>query len=116
MVVDNKCGWGSYSSNVYLASSAAAAVLFGRTFEMHVEHIAAWVQMAMLPPNAPQRLRPLPTSQLPKAPLPGLRPLPDPMQIEYFLQALLKANDVEVHKLNLHTHPQDSMCTLSTTP
>ena len=62
--VDNQCGWGSFSDKIYLLDASGAKALFGADEPSHVERMAAWVQLAMLPPDAPQRLRKLSSPDL----------------------------------------------------
>ena len=95
VAVDAMCGWGSYSDKIYLADAAGAATLFGRSFDQHVAHLAAWVQLAMLPPNATQRLRPLPVAPVAVA-------WNDPMQTEYFLESVLRAAGIRVVPMAFH--------------
>ena len=68
------------SRTVYLADAAGAAALFSASYPTHVARMTEWVQLAMLPPNAPQRIRPLPSSVgwLVNGSLAG-----DPLQTEY---------------------------------
>ena len=57
--------------------------------------MAAWVQLAMLPPDAPQRLRKLSSPDLTLAKA-------DPLQTEYFLHSLLLSKGVDVHRIAFH--------------
>lgn len=94
VAVDEQCGWGSWSDKIYLADTMGAQALFAPTLDLHIARMASWVQLAMLPPNASHRLRPLPNEY-------GVAAL-DPMQTEYFVQAALMAQSVNVHRVAFH--------------
>ena len=86
MALDDRCGWGSWSDKIYLADRRGAAALFGATYEDHLDRMTEWVQLSMLSPSAPQRLRPLPSSV--GWLINGTAVAGDPMQTEYFLMPL----------------------------
>lgn len=105
VAVDEQCGWGSYSDKLFLANAAGASALFAGDEDEHVAHMSSWVQLALLPPMAPQRLRPFPTT----AKIDGRNAklaldvaTSDPLQTEYFLQTLLLAHEVDVHPIAFH--------------
>lgn len=114
VAVDELCGWGSWSDKIYLADRPGAAVLFAETRSQHVRRLAQWVQLGMLPPDAPQRLRPLPSSvgwigsgggdehDGEHGSSTRTRTQGDPMQTEYFLQSALMAAGTDVHPFAFH--------------
>ena len=81
---------------------SGAAALFGRTFDEHAHALAAWLQLAMLPPEAAARLRPLPRHVLTPDRRAAQNVSDDPLQTEYFLQARLLAAGVAVHPIPFH--------------
>lgn len=100
VAVDDKCGWASWSDKIYLADRPGAEALFGATYEDHVARMTEWIQLAMLPPNAPQRLRSLPSSV--GWLVNGTTLAGDPMQTEYFLQSLMLASGMRVYQFAFH--------------
>lgn len=100
VLVDERCGFGSYSDKIYFANAAAARVLFGETFDEHARHLAAWMQGAMRAWSDPTHRR-HPTC--PRGAPAGESCSPnDPLQSEYALQELLDSENVTVKKVAFH--------------
>ena len=49
VIVDQQGGWGHPSDKMYLANAAGAKVVFGGSWDEHIDHLASWMSLAMLP-------------------------------------------------------------------
>ena len=52
VMVDQQGGWGHPSDKMYLANAAGAKVLFGSSWDEHIDHLTSWITLAMLPSQA----------------------------------------------------------------
>ena len=76
VLVDDECGFGAFSDKIFLANAKGGAALWGANWEAHVEAMARWIELALVPPRD---LQTRPREQL----VPALVPRkPDVMQTE----------------------------------